>query len=134
LNVPTSQTDIDKDHRLRHRILLQDESIQQCDFQTGEVKPSAPANFSFPKQLSFHFYEISTNQPAFEPTSFLNVPTSQTDIEEHLRLRHRILLQDESIHWCDFQTSEVKRPAPANFAFAELSFHFHEISTNQLAF
>jgi hypothetical protein len=69
-----------------------------------------------------------------EPASFLNDPTSQTNIEEQHRLCHRILLQDKSICKCDFQTSEVKAPAPANFSFAELSFHFHEISTDQLAF
>jgi hypothetical protein len=62
---------------------------------------------------------------SMEPASFFNDPTSQTNIEEQHRLCHRILLQDKSICKCDFQT---------NFSFAELSFHFHEISTEQLAF
>jgi hypothetical protein len=56
-----------------------------------------------------------------EPAGFLNDPTSQTNIEEHHDLRHRILLQDESIHNCDFQTGEVKAPGPA--IFGSLNFH-----------
>jgi hypothetical protein len=69
-----------------------------------------------------------------EPARFLNDPTSQAKIEEHHRLCHRVLLEDKSICKCDFQISEVKAPAPAKFSFAELSFRFHEISTDQLAF
>jgi hypothetical protein len=53
---------------------------------------------------------------SMEPTRFLNDPTSQTDIEECHRLRHRILLQDESIHNSNFQISEVKAPGTAIFA------------------
>jgi hypothetical protein len=45
--------------------------------------------FSFAK-LSFQFHENFN-----EPTSFLNVPESQTDIEECHNRRRRILLQGE---------------------------------------
>jgi hypothetical protein len=74
--------------------------------------------------------QIQWNKLAFWMIQHLK-PTLKSVIVSAIKF---CLLQNESIYKCDFQTSEVKPPAPASFSFAELSFHFHEISTNQLAF
>jgi hypothetical protein len=61
----------------------------------------------------------------------------ETDIEQHHRLRHRMLLQDESIHNCDFQASEIKAPGSAIFPSPNLhsnSMKFQRTNWNQLAF
>jgi hypothetical protein len=191
LNDPTSETNVDECHHLRHQIVLQDKWINWRNFRASEVKPPAPALFSFAK-LPFQFCEISTNQLAFwmflhlkptlknaivsaiefhcrmnqlasvtfdsvkqkhqdrpsfvcwtsiptpwnfsKPPDFLNVPASETDIEECHHLRHQILLQEESIHECDFQAGEVKPPALA--IFNSLKFHSNSMKfqpTNQLS-
>jgi hypothetical protein len=84
-NVRTTQIDIDDDHRIRNRIILWDDANRSCNFRTSEMKRQTPANSRL--SISISVIKIWTEQ-----TSFMNVLTTQIDIEEDHRIRHWILV------------------------------------------